>query len=152
MLRMWWKPAVGMEKWHEVKVAQSCPTLCVSMDCIVHGILQARVLEWVAFPFSRGSSQPRNQTGVSCIAGGFFTSWAIRETPGMERYQLIQEPSQEWSQWISWQAECREGGSGGQRQDGGSIKREGWIQGFLLWTAGCLMMWYAIQRGKGIWK
>jgi len=40
----------------------------------VHGILQARILEWVAFPFSRGSSQPRDQTGVSCIAGGFFTT------------------------------------------------------------------------------
>ena len=38
-----------------------------------------RTLEWVAYPFSRGSSRPRNQTGVSCIAGGFFTSWATRE-------------------------------------------------------------------------
>ena len=38
-----------------------------------------RILEWVAFPFSRGSSQSRNQTGVSCIAGGFFTNWAMRE-------------------------------------------------------------------------
>ena len=41
---------------------------------IVHGILQARILEWVVFPFSRGSSQPRDQTQVSCIAGEFFTS------------------------------------------------------------------------------
>ena len=38
-----------------------------------------RLLQWVAYPFSRGSSWPRNQTGVSCIAGGFFTSWAIKE-------------------------------------------------------------------------
>ena len=45
----------------------------------VHGILQVRVLEWVAFPFSRGSSQPRDQTQVSRIAGGFFTSWATRQ-------------------------------------------------------------------------
>ena len=45
----------------------------------VHGILQARTLECTAFPFSRGSSQPRNWTRVSCIAGGFFTSWATRE-------------------------------------------------------------------------
>ena len=44
------------------------------------GILQARILEWVAFPSSRGSSWPRNWTGVSCIAGGFFTSWAAKET------------------------------------------------------------------------
>ena len=103
----------------KVKVAQSCPTLCDPMDSIVHGILQARILEWVAFPFSRGifptqgsnpglphcnrilyqlshkgnttilewiaypfssgSSQPRNRTGVTCIAGGLFTNWAIRE-------------------------------------------------------------------------
>ena len=44
-----------------------------------HGILQARVLEWVDIPFSRRSSQPRDQTQVSCIAGGFFTIWATRE-------------------------------------------------------------------------
>ena len=50
------------------------------MDYTVHGILQARILEWVAFPFSRGSPQPRDQTQVSCIAGGFFTSWATRGT------------------------------------------------------------------------
>ena len=49
------------------------------MDYTVHGILQARILEWVAFPFSRGSSQPRDQTQVSPIAGGFFTNWGIRE-------------------------------------------------------------------------
>ena len=49
------------------------------MDYMVHGILQARILEWVAFPFFRASSQPRDQTQVSCIAGRFFTSWATRE-------------------------------------------------------------------------
>ena len=102
----------------EMKVTQPCPTLCDSMDYIVHEILQARILEWVAFPFfrgcsqlrdpaqvshiagdslpgepqgkpkntgvdslpfSRGSFQPRDRTGVSCIAGRFFTNWAIRE-------------------------------------------------------------------------
>ena len=47
--------------------------------CIVHWILQARILEWVAFPFSRGSTQPRDWTQVSRIAGKFFTSWATRE-------------------------------------------------------------------------
>ena len=60
-------------------MAQSCLTLCDPMDCSppgssVQGIFQARILEWVAFPFSRGSSQPRDQTQVSCIVGGFFTS------------------------------------------------------------------------------
>ena len=63
----------------KVKVAQSCLTLCNPMDYTVPGILQARILEWVAFPISRESSQPRDQTQVSCIAGGFFTSWATRE-------------------------------------------------------------------------
>ena len=50
------------------------------MDYKVHVILQARILEWVAFPFSRGSSQPRDRTQVSHIAGRFFTSWATTET------------------------------------------------------------------------
>ena len=63
----------------KVKVTQSCPTLCDPMDYRVHGILQARILESVAFPFSRGSSQPRDWTQVSHIAGGFFTSWATRK-------------------------------------------------------------------------
>ena len=58
----------------EVKLARSCLTLCNPMDYTVHGILQARILEWVAIPFSRGFSQPRDQTRVSCTAGGFFTS------------------------------------------------------------------------------
>ena len=63
----------------KLKVAQLCLTLCDPMDYTVHGILQARILEWLAFPFSGGSSQPRDQIQVSRIAGGFFTSWATRE-------------------------------------------------------------------------
>ena len=55
-----------------------CP-LVVSNSSQPHGILQARILRWVAFPFSRGSSQPRNRTQVSHITGGFFASWAIKE-------------------------------------------------------------------------
>jgi len=55
----------------ESEVAQSCPTLCDPMNYTVHGILQARILEWVAFPFSTGSSQPRDQTQVSCIVDEF---------------------------------------------------------------------------------
>ena len=58
----------------KVKVTQLCQTLCDPMDYTVHGILQARILEWVAFPFFRGSSPPRDQTHVSPIAGGFFTN------------------------------------------------------------------------------
>ena len=68
-------------------VAQSCPALCNPTDysgSSVHGILQARILEWVAVSFSRGSSQPRDQTQVSCIAGRFFTVWATREAPSVQ--------------------------------------------------------------------
>ena len=63
----------------KVKVAQSCLTLCNPMDYTAHGILQARILEWVAFPFSRGSSQPRGGTQVFRTAGRFFTTLATRE-------------------------------------------------------------------------
>ena len=66
-----------------VKSLQLCPILCDPIDCSlpgfsVHGILQARILEWEAILFSRGSSRPRDQTWVSCIAGRFFTA----EPPG----------------------------------------------------------------------
>ena len=71
-------------KWSEVKwseVAQSCLTLCNPVDCIpqgssVHGILQARILEWVTISFSRGSSLPRDGTRVSHIGGRRFNLWA----------------------------------------------------------------------------
>ena len=60
-------------------VTLSCPTLCDPMDYTVYGILYTRILGWVAFPFSRGSSQPGNWTQVSHIAGRFVTNWATRE-------------------------------------------------------------------------
>ena len=64
-------------------VAQSCPPLCDPIDLACQaslfiGILQTRILEWVAVPSSRGSSQPTDQTQISCIAGGFLTVWATR--------------------------------------------------------------------------
>ena len=58
--------SIGQVKM-KAKVAQSCPTLCDPMVYTIHGILQARILEWVAYPFSRGFSSPRNQTGVSSL-------------------------------------------------------------------------------------
>ena len=78
----------------ESEVSQSCQTLCNPMDCSlsgssVYGIFQARVLEWIAISFSRGSSRPRNQTQVSCIAGRCFTIWATREAPGCTPGQLV---------------------------------------------------------------
>ena len=63
----------------KVKVAQSCLSLCNPMDYTVHGILQTRILNWVAVPFSKGSSQLRDQTQLSWISCRFFTSWASRE-------------------------------------------------------------------------
>ena len=71
-------------KGSEREVAQSCPTLCDPVDCSlpgssVHGIFQARVLEWVAISFSWGSSRPRDWTQVSRTAGRHFTVWATRE-------------------------------------------------------------------------
>ena len=69
----------GITKKMKVKVAQLCLTLCDHMNYTVHGILQARILEWVAFLFSRRCSQPRDRSQVSCIAGDFFTSCATRE-------------------------------------------------------------------------
>ena len=68
-------------KWSEVKVAQSCSTLCDPMDYRVHGIPQARILEWVVIPFPRRSSQPWDRTQASSIAGKFFTRWATKGSP-----------------------------------------------------------------------
>ena len=64
-----------------LKWSESCSVFaifCNPMNYRIHGILQARILEWIVVPFSRGSSQPRDQTQVSHIAGRFFTSWATR--------------------------------------------------------------------------
>ena len=70
------KPLSKHWKWKSF----SCVWLFVyPMDCIVHGILQARILEWVVIPISRGSSWPKDQTQVSPTVGGFFTSWATKQ-------------------------------------------------------------------------
>ena len=75
---------LSFESESECEVSQSCPTLCDDMDCSlpgssVHGIFQARILEWVAISFSRGSSPPRDRTWVSHIVGKHFTVWTTRE-------------------------------------------------------------------------
>ena len=84
------KTVVSM-KWSEVKVAQLCPTLCDPMDYTINGILQVRILERVAIPSSKGSSQPRDWTQVSCIARGFFTSWATREALCRKKFESLQQ-------------------------------------------------------------
>ena len=97
-----WGGGEGSIVW-KVKVAQPCLTLCDPVDYTVHGILQVRILEWVAFPFSRESSQPRDQiqvrTQVSHVAGGFFTSWA---TGGSWRIlEWVAYPFSSRSSWLS---------------------------------------------------
>ena len=74
----------------KVKVTQSCLTLCNPMDCSlpgssVHRLLQTRILEWVAVPFSRGSSQARDRTHISHTADRFFTVWVTREALGLSK-------------------------------------------------------------------
>ena len=68
----------------------------------VHGILQARILEWVSISFSRGSSQPRNRAWVFCIAGRFFTNWAIREAV-IQGKQTKEKKNHLWNLWeLNW--------------------------------------------------
>jgi len=83
---IWLTAPYSIWLWKESESVMSCPTLCNPMDCSlpgssVHRILQARILEWFAVPFSRASSWPRDWTQVSCIAGRFYTVWAIWEAP-----------------------------------------------------------------------
>ena len=84
LLRIYWICELTKYTESESLVTQSCPTLCDPMDCSlpgssVHGVFQARVLEWGAIFFSKGSSQPRDQTQVSSIVDRWFTVWATRE-------------------------------------------------------------------------
>ena len=105
-----------------VEVVQLCPSLCDPLDYI----LQARILEWVAFPVSRGFSQPRDQTQVSHIAGEFFTSWGTRENllQGCNKFQdplpiyLLYFSSKTHSR-CGWHRQGRSQGSvqGGQKQN-----------------------------------
>ena len=79
--------------WVLDKSLQSCPTLCDPADCsppgfFDHGLLQARILEWIAMPSCRGSSWPRDWTWVSWTAGRFFTIWATREALDKRRRVL----------------------------------------------------------------
>ena len=80
-------------KAKQSEVTQLCPTFFDPMDCSlpgssVHGILQVRILEWVAISFSRGFYRPRNRMQVSCIAGKRFTTWTTREALKRKSYTL----------------------------------------------------------------
>ena len=93
---------LDLENVEESEVAQSCPTLCNPMYCSLpgsslHGNLQARVLEWVAISFSRGSSWPRDGTWVSCIPGRRFNLWATREAQRQRNQRSnCQHPLDHW--------------------------------------------------------
>ena len=82
----------------KVKVAQSCPALCNPIDYTVLGILQAGVLEWVAFPFFRESSQPRDQTQVSHVAGRFLYQLSHQGSPRI--LEWVAYPFSSGSSWI----------------------------------------------------
>ena len=101
-------PGLGRFPWEEVKwseVAQLCPTLCNPMDCSppassVHGIFQARILEWVAISFCSRSSQPSDWTWASCIVGRCFTIWATRE---VLQYPYLENPMDgTWQAYNPW--------------------------------------------------
>ena len=104
-------------------VAKSCPTLCDPMDCSrpgssVNGIFQARILEWIAISFSKGSSPPRNWTWVSYIAGRFFTNWATKEC--LQKTVIIITNNNNrigtslGVQWLWFHAFTTRGGGGGR--------------------------------------
>ena len=103
------------------------------MDCIVHGILQARKLEWVAFSFSRGSSQPRDRTQVSDVVGGFSNSWATREA--WEAHEAAEPALKSSSPTLLWAHSSSKGSEH-------------------FWTPaaqwGAYALWFGIQ-GSGIW-
>ena len=83
----WWTVwYVGVSVSHSVASYSRNPMDCSPSGSSVHGILQARILEWIAIPFSRRSSRLRDRTWVSCIAGRFFTLWAIRKPMICELY------------------------------------------------------------------
>ena len=94
----------------KVKVTQLHLTLCDLMDYTVQGILQARILKWLAFSFSRGSSQPRDQAWVSDIAGRFFTSLATRKAQEYWTGQPIPSPADLPDPGIELGVSCIAGG------------------------------------------
>ena len=83
-------------------MSDSCnPMDCSPLGSSVHGIFQARILEWIAISFSRGSSRPRNPTRVSCIVGRFFTDWGMRESESCSVVSHSLRPQGLYSPWNS---------------------------------------------------
>ena len=139
-----WRASVKMKQAGEscqggdALVAQSCPTLWDPMDCSppgssVHGISQARILEWVAISFSRGSSLPRDWICISCISGEFFTNWATREAcPSNGLSQIIRKVGLEtlWTFWPLCYWNKQEGQTSKPGEPGKGIPKNGtWAMG-----------------------
>ena len=122
-----------------MKVTQSCLTLFDPTDYTVLGILQARILECGAFPFPRGSSQPRDWTQISRIAGRFFTSWATREALFLKsRFQM------NYLYWVSctysWKIRCK---------SSKEIPEENlWKETCLAWAMSVLFIVFCFLRGS----
>ena len=100
--------ALCLKKGTWVLVTQLHPTFSNRMDCsspgsFVLGILQARILEWVAIPCSRGLCRPRDQTQVSCMVGRFFTGWVTREVIYLNLNIMLLE---KWHRWICSMQGC----------------------------------------------
>ena len=92
-------------KSKDSEVTQSCLTLCNPVDCrppgsSIHGISQARILEWVAISFSRESSRPRDQTRVSLIAGRCFNLWATRDAQSKDKLEHSRAVLEIWNQYL----------------------------------------------------
>ena len=117
--------------------SRSVVSLCDPMDYRVHGILQPRILEWAAVPFSRGSSWPRSQTGVSCIAGGFFTPTDLSgkphtcQEPGTRIRVFFRKNGASMVQWNRAAAERTD--SEGKTQNNVSKNVSTGQKGILLW-------------------
>ena len=94
-------------QWAHVLVSQLCLTLCNPMDCSppgssAHGISQARILEWVAIPFSKESSPPKDRAQVSCIEGRLFTIWATNKALMLGRLRAGREVgARGWDAWMA---------------------------------------------------
>ena len=100
------------ESKHESEICSVCLTLCDPMDYTVHGISQARILEWVALPFSRGSSQPSDQTQVSKTTDRFFTNWVKPLCPHKKRQIIIGKIDEtiknvEYTLGYIWYSRCK---------------------------------------------
>ena len=126
-------------------MSNSCDPMDYSLPGFsVHRILQARILEWVAISFSRGSSQPRNQTWVSCIAGRFFTDWATREALG--RTDNWSWSSSSLATWFEELTHWKRPWCWERLKAGGEVDDRGWDG----WTASPTR-WTWVWASSGSW-